>query len=239
MDRNHLSQVQTNELFRRIKRARLDPASFRWSECPAAFAGWIDSTCPCIEHVTANARVSFAHVPREWAIRGGGRIRRRGGEHWVQYAPGKEIATEVKDQLTWDEVLEVFDAWLTRIHGLCTEPDLWSTDEATRAAIINLSSAADPEAKFTASEQQMLAARLDEVVEEIRHARGLTGAELANLQGDVDEIREDLAKLTKRQWVRTVLGWIVSLGFEFSLSTETVGNLIGKIGSSIKGLVSG
>lgn len=238
--REHLSKIQTNQLYRALERAGLDPRGFRWTERSAAYAGYADAMCPCLEHkLNQSAWLKLAYMPRDALVKGAGRLRRHGGEHWIEFSPGVQFASEVKDQLTWEEVVLATIDWAERVHRILAEPDLWAFTAEHEAAITGLASASDEDDTFSPTEREMLTARLDEVVAQLHATHDLTSAQLTSVHAEVAELKNDLVTLNRRQWVRSAFGWVITLAIRFALPATVTSQLLNAVADGLRALTPG
>jgi hypothetical protein len=115
MIQEHLLTSQVDSILSSLERVGFQRTAFEWVKVDGSFAGLVSGTVPALFHSESAAYFAFAQVPTEWLARHHVRTRSKGGEHWIQFAPGSETPSEVHRELRWEEVLTFISQWGTYV----------------------------------------------------------------------------------------------------------------------------
>lgn len=233
----NLLKSQRDQIFELVARFELPHAEFTWRDGSADFAGWVNEKCPYLVHKPTDFVYRVARTPPamdNWAI---APLRRAGGEYSVSYSPANERFEATAHYQTWPEVLLHVQHWLGALCQEIDSPDLWSQASVHAHELRALSGTRGSE-PFSAVEIPILESRIEEIAKDVIREANIIGDDLAELRAEVAEVKAELRKLNRRQWARSILGWIVTLGGRYALESHFAAMLLGKAMDGLR-LVTG
>lgn len=211
MSEGHLQDRQEREIFEHVEAAGLDPHDFVWdrSATPARPPDRIARGAPVsqiraqeLRHGPTGHRFSFELVPVQNPYTD------QSHTHWIRFSPGRELPSEQHRNLSWEQVLQGLDLWLSVLAAEHETVNPWEALARGRpdGLLPGPVLAADPDEAFGPGEQKAVARRLDELEREVLGLRPFGELEAATLRREIERLRTELRRYGKGTWIRLLLG---------------------------------
>jgi hypothetical protein len=157
------------------------------------------------------------------------------GEHIAVFSPGEQTLKEERPQLNWKGVEAQFAKWVTNLSEELQIPDLWSTITGD-TQLIRL--AADQDNRpFTPDEQTQVKKALDEIKAYLIKTHNLSGDRLEAIERQLSYLDEASARLGRKDWTVILLGSLLGMVSNLSLSADGTRDLFRFAGQIVKQLL--
>jgi hypothetical protein len=190
-----LLKTQRNQVVRAAQAAGFDPLEFDWDD------GGDD--------------IRFHHPPSGAYFVFGGNA----GNYVVRYKAGDEQEREVR-KYTWDALMESVKVWLANAKQDIETPDIWDELWRQRALLRDVSDESFENTRFTPSEQDDIARRLNELREYVVTTYPLSESQLVELNSKLDYLVGAAGRVGRKDWLLLSFTVILSSLFGLALSPD-------------------
>jgi hypothetical protein len=226
--RRVLLRSQTNELFIKLQEAGLDAADFELKT--------VEHTIRLIrETTTISARLEHRATGFFFSVSRGLDYDSMDRYFDVGYSPATPNLYGHQSKLSvWGEVVGVYEVWLQVLRPEVIVPDLWAELAEDRAQMVAATEATAENAPFAPEERRLLAGRMDAIGEQIVDVKQVPPDEAQLIRAEIAELKADLETLNRKQWQRSVVGWVIGIAARFGLSNPDIAAVLHRLFDALR-----
>jgi hypothetical protein len=210
MPDDFLTKPKWNELFDLVRLSGFNPKDFERTMGQGRWTGSVEAI-PTIAYHDLKYQFSIAEHHQGRYI--GGVLPTSGGLRYaIERSPGGERQFQVHGNLSWRDVLNWFQHWLSDVKTDLETPDLWTELAANRVTLTVPSP--EENTPFTVQEQRQLQDQLDHILGAILSDLQLTADQGTTIRADMDYLKEAATRVGRRDWTEIAMGviggWVLS-----------------------------
>lgn len=230
-----LQTWQENSFYRCIRSAKLDPSNFEWIP-PDRPAGWlnaldreakqragIDRQQTLTYRPSPSYRFVVRYRPDNDEIR---LIKGKTKDFYIEFVPGVETPEQVAGPLNWNELVVYINEWVISLKRNLSEPSMWDQISDHGASFSGIARELGDDGYFGPEEQEQILRRLDSFEQELLGLRDFGPNDVEYLRQEVQDLRDEVSKLTKWKWVKLGLGTVARIGMTLALGHVDFGHLL-------------
>jgi hypothetical protein len=223
-----LKQRQLNDILSLIQQSELDPSEFEWADVES------------IEHqgVIVGHRARFGHECRISVLtHRPSKYFCKFGLAYITFSPGAQHRVEFHEHLdVWEVKLQFTRQWLAELRKEVEAPDLWA-DIGQEKVLSTAASSTDLDNRlFTAAEQSLIAAKLDEIKGYILEEQHFNAEQAEFVQREFADLKESSRRFGRKDWLRVLLGVLISQVINLALTPEKAKGLFALAGTAFQSL---
>jgi len=221
-----LKTTEKSGIYLLVQQSGLNLANFDWADEESE--EWIDTD-------SLEFKISvLTHRPTGYYCK-------FGGTH-IEYSPGPDQRVEtVNHRDRWAVKSGVTQVWLEELRREVDAPDLWATIGQEKALSTAASTTLDNRL-FTAAEQNLIAAKLDEIKGYLLEEQQFAAEEAEFVEQRFAYFKESSTRMGRKDWLNLLLGGLVSLAIGLALDPEKARGLLrlaGVVFQSLWGMAQG
>jgi|ERR1017187_3812889 hypothetical protein len=152
----------------------------------------------------------------------------------LEYSPAKRTISDKRIFTKDSERVAIFRKWL-RLLKRETVPDMWGSLEKTALTKAVSSSALDNR-PFTPAEQNLIAARLDEIKAFLLEGEQFNAARAEYVNQEFEYLKESSRRFGRKDWLRVLLGVLIGQAINLALAPEKAKGLLALAGAAFQSL---
>lgn len=195
-----LEKWKSNDVFKAIETARLNPAEFDWDNSAVDI---------CIRHRSSGSYFYFGGSPSHYLAR---------------YATGDEPATELS-KYSWDGLMVSVAVWLADVKRDEETTDLWAELRRRTEVLDGAWSDAVDNTPFTSDERDDIVQRLDELRTEVRSMYTFSQRQLAQFDARIEYLVGASNRLGRKDWLFAFFGIVAEYVLTAALPPEVARNV--------------
>lgn len=219
-----LLRTDRNMVLRLIEAASLDGSQFKWSETTFK-EGIYGGTClgSLLTHLPSEFFYAFGHT-------------------FDQYSPGRQNRIESislsdryspKKQIRYQTVSE----WAQRLKVEVDAPDLW-TELLTTKALSTNTALMTSEHVFTDNEISYFGKQVEHIEKTITKTHQLTTAQIEAIHDGLDEMKREMNRFGKKDWVNVATGLLVNIMVGAALAPSAAKDLYNMFAAAVAPLLT-
>lgn len=161
------------------------------------------------------------------------------GAHSVTTCPGITRKVEgYRHEDRWENKERACCRWLIDVKREVDTPDLWATIGQEKSLPAAASSATIDNNLFTASEQILIAAKLDEIKGYLLEGEQFDTGQAETIAREFAYLKESSGRLGRKDWLNNLLGGLFGLAVGLALDPEKAKGLLRLAASALQSLWS-
>ncbi len=213
-----LRTTQRNEILHIIRFLGLDPLEFEWTD---------EKQDEYVDDETVHFMVSvLTHRPTGYFCRFGG--------FRVHFSPGHEVREQTEHRNSWPDTVEAARGWLNELQKEVDAPDLWASIGQEKALSTAASSSTTDNRPFTASEQGLIATKLDEIKGYLLAGQQFSAAQAEYVEREFADLKESSTRIGRKDWLRVLMGVLVGQAINLALDPQKAKGLLQLAGSAFQ-----
>ena len=216
-----LKRSEKNAVLNFVTEGGLDPLAFQWSEKKRWETFGLEGVQVMVSILTHGSTGYYIVF----------------GAASVEYSPGHQKKVEWHEHYNeWASKGETCRLWIKVLRKELDAPDLWASIGQEKALSTAASSAHLDNRPFTAAEQTLIAAKLDEIKGYILEEQQLTADQGETVERELAYLWESSERLGRKDWLNVLLGALVSLAIGLALDSEKARGLLRLAGAVFQSL---
>jgi hypothetical protein len=196
-----LEKWKSNQVFKAIEAAGLNPAEFDWDNSAADI---------CIRHRSSESYFDFGGVA---------------GQYIVRYATGDEPATQLA-KYTWEALMASVELWLADVKRDTETVDLWAQLRQGTDLLEGAWAEAVDNTPFSSDERNDIARRLDELSAHVKSTYALSERQLSQFDARLEYLVGASDRLGRKDWLILFIGIVAEFVLVAVLPPEVARNVI-------------
>jgi hypothetical protein len=206
-----LTKSEKNIVFGWLTSAKFLPADFEWQEHELG-----EDTRRGVMWSTAS---TLFHRPTRYYF--------NFGRAYCKFVPGTKSKVEIQEHASdWANRAAYFHLWLCRLREEVDAPDLWATIGQEKALSTAASSADLDNRPFTAAEQNLIAARLDEIKGFLLEGQQFDAEQLEFLDRQFAYLGEASTRMGRKDWLNVLYGGLITVVVGAALAPDAAKSLL-------------
>jgi hypothetical protein len=204
-----LTRTQKNTIFKLLTEAHFDPADFEWTEHPLnedTSMGIVQSRASTLFHRPTQYYFTFGRI-------------------YSRFVPGTKNKVEAKAR-TNDAPADCFRLWLRRLRQEVDAPDLWATIGQEKALSTAAASADLDNRPFTAAEQALIIARLNETKRHLLDGQQFTAEQAELVAQRFEYLKESSTRMGRKDWFNVLYGGLITVIVGVALAPDAARSLL-------------
>jgi hypothetical protein len=144
----------------------------------------------------------------------------------LSYSPGEEHAVDFQEvEGGWSDIREALGLWLRCLHRQLTAPDLWASIGQESVLSTAASSTVDNQ-PFTATEQHLIATKLDEIKGHILENQQFAADQAEFVEERFAYFKESSTRMGRKDWLNVLYGGLITVIVGVALAPDAAKSLL-------------